>query len=319
MMIFRLPFENKYYTTDGVLGKFFVEISSFSLDKNAKFYGNIVEISEEEIKNIHLSLKIKENREIEENKNYYINKIYKTIDFIKQNNLSKLVIARKKIIHYSRLNISQTFTELIKNYPSAFIYAFQDKDAVWMGAFSELLGKYHKSTKVFETMSLAGTLPINENWTEKEIEEQKPVTQYIKNILKKYSKNIKISETRDDISGQIKHLRTDFECKVAPENLEKLIQDLHPTPAVCGIPKDFCKDAIRNIEGFDREFYAGFSKVETEDYIYYFVNLRCGKFYQNLAEIFVGGGITTLSIPEKEWRETELKANNLIRNLVFHK
>jgi len=33
-------------------------------------------------------------------------------------------------------------------------------------------------------MSLAGTLPINEEWSEKEIEEQKPVTHYISEILK---------------------------------------------------------------------------------------------------------------------------------------
>lgn len=317
MILFRLPFENKYYTTNGISDRYFVEISSFSLDKNLKFYGNIVEISEEEIENIHLSLKAKENNELEENQNHYIDKINKTIDFIKENHLSKLVISRKKLIHYNKLNISQTFTKLVKNYPSAFVYAFQDKDAVWIGAFSELLGKYHKSTQVFETMSLAGTLPINENWTEKEIEEQKPVSQYINNILSKYSQNINISETRDDFSGQIKHLRTDFECNISKENLENLIQDLHPTPAVCGIPKDFCKDAIKKIEDFDREFYAGFSKIETEEYIYYFVNLRCGKFYQNSAEIFAGGGITALSNPEKEWRETELKADNLIRNLVF--
>lgn len=53
-----------------------------------------------------------------------------------------------------------------------------------MGAFSEVLGKFNKQTHTFETMSLAGTLPVSENWSEKEIEEQKPVSSYIRNILK---------------------------------------------------------------------------------------------------------------------------------------
>jgi isochorismate synthase len=47
---------------------------------------------------------------------------------------------------------------------------------------SEVLGKFNKATHEFETMALAGTLPVSEDWSEKEIEEQKPVTTYIQNI-----------------------------------------------------------------------------------------------------------------------------------------
>ena len=165
-------------------------------------------------------------------------------------------------------------------------------------------------------MSLAGTLPVNENWSEKEIEEQKPVTQYISNILKSYSTEISQSETYDHISGNIKHLRTDFAAKINAKNLEILISELHPTPAVCGIPKEFCKEKILEIENYNREFYTGFIKIETEEEIFYFVNLRCAKIYKNQVVAFAGGGITALSSPEKEWRETELKSQAILGNLV---
>jgi isochorismate synthase len=230
------------------------------------------------------------------------------IAFIKENRLQKLVISRRKKWDYQNICLTKTFLNLCKNYPNAFAYFFIENEECWMGAFSEVLGKFNKKTSEFETMSLAGTLPLNEDWTAKEIEEQKPFSDYILKILKQFSENVEMSKTQDHISGNIKHLRTDFKAKINPENLEKLVAELHPTPAVCGIPKDFCRKAIENFEKYPREFYAGFSKIETENEIRFFVNLRCGKFYKNSAHLFVGGGITKDSNPEKEWRETELKS-----------
>ena len=99
------------------------------------------------------------------------------------------------------------------------------------------------------------------------------------------------------------------------DSLDDLINDLHPTPAVSCVPKSLCINVIQDIEGFDRSFYAGYSKVDINDTIFYFVNLRCGRLFKNNAELFVGGGITALSSPEKEWRETELKADALMNNI----
>ena len=63
--------------------------------------------------------------------------------------------------------------------------------------------------------------------------------------------------------------------------------------------------------------YAGYIKVETEEYIQYFVNLRCAEFFKNAALIYVGGGITAESSVEKEWQETELKAEAILKNVAF--
>ena len=316
MIIFRLPFDKDYYiNSNNNNTKNSVEFVSFDKKTYLKFDGDLKKLSPMDFAKKNFQLPKNPFLVENETKEEYLEKIERTIDFIKVHQLKKIVIARKKNIDFQDINIFETCQNLVKSYPSAFVYVFQKGDIFWIGAFSELLGKYDKKTHFFETMSLAGTLPIDEDWTEKEIEEQKPVTEYISNILKIYSENVEISETKDHISGNIKHLRTDFKTQISERSLDDLINDLHPTPAVCGVPKSLCISIIQDIEGFDRSFYAGYSKVDINDTIFYFVNLRCGRLFKNNAELFVGGGITALSSPEKEWRETELKADALMNNI----
>ena len=40
--------------------------------------------------------------------------------------------------------------------------------------------------------------------------------------------------------------------------LKSLVQALHPTPAVCGFPKQTVQNFIQSNEGYNREFYTGF-------------------------------------------------------------
>ena len=318
MLYFRFPFSDSIFTVNENSDKKSVSFLSFDETESIDFYGNIEEFFfNENIWSNQISTELLEFKE--ENQFEYEAKLGKVIEFIKENQLSKLVISRRKVFDFEekKINLSQTFLNLCKSYPNAFVYFFIKDGKCWIGAFSELLGKFDKKTSEFETMSLAGTLPVNETWTAKEIEEQKPVTDFIKNILKNYSSEVEQSETYDHISGNIKHLRTDFKAKIMSEDLENLISELHPTPAVCGIPKDLCKSAIEKFESHPRNFYAGYIKVETEETVQYFVNLRCAEFFENACLIYVGGGITAESSPEKEWRETELKSEAILRNLKF--
>ena len=183
----------------------------------------------------------------------YLQKLEKAIEVIKQNNLPKLVISRPIAKEISSINLEETYQLLCKKYPNTLCYLLISDEEIWIGATPEILGKFNKKTHEFFTMSLAGTLPINEEWSEKEIEEQKPVTHYISEILKKYVtlSEVKESETYNHISGNIKHLRTDFTAKIEDNRLEELIEELHPTPAVCGIPKEFCKEKIIEIEQYN--------------------------------------------------------------------
>jgi len=323
MIYFKFPFDKKLYSTDENSNTHSINFHSFNNAEKIDIPGKIIEKNLPEFANLEISSQIlpeDETQFIAERQEEYLQKLEEVIKIIKENNLPKLVLSRRKIFtDFTEINLKESFNNLCRNYPNAFKYLFFDGETSWMGAFSEVLGKFNKSTHEFETMSIAGTIPVSEEWTEKEIEEQKPVSSYIRNILEKYSNSnpIQESKTYDHISGNIKHLKTDFKLKINPEDLDSIIQELHPTPAVCGIPKDFCREIIENVEKFPRELYAGYIKIETEDYIQYFVNLRCARLYKNSVHLFVGGGITAQSNPEKEWNETELKSEAVLKNLVI--
>ncbi|BFO64278.1 chorismate-binding protein [Chryseobacterium sp. KCF3-3] len=321
MIYFKLPFDERLLSADEKNTKNAVNFFSYNSLNQISFSGDIFEINPTEFDQTLISneaLNDDTTNSSAETKEEYCNTLQQVIEVIKENNLPKLVYSRRKIFtNFHTINYTESFKNLCKSYPNAFRYLFNDGKNAWMGAFSEVLGKFNKTTHEFETMALAGTLPVSEEWSEKEIEEQKPVTNYIQSILTNYSDTIDQSETYDHISGNIKHLRTDFKTSIKPEDLDKIIQDLHPTPAVCGIPKDFCNENIRKYEKFSREFYAGYIKVETDENILYFVNLRCARLYKDSVHVFVGGGITAQSDPEKEWRETELKSEAILKNLVI--
>ena len=320
--IFRLPFEEKFILINHhEAAKNVASFFPFTNGKTIHLQAENLEVcTSEELKSsffevenfpeINAELNIPQHEE-------YLQKLEKAIEIIKQNNLPKLIISRPIAKEISSINLEETYRLLCKKYPNTLCYLLIIDEEIWMGATPEILGKFNKKTHEFFTMSLAGTLPINEEWSEKEIEEQKPVTHYISEILKKYVtlSEVEESETYNHISGNIKHLRTDFTAKIEDNRLEELIEELHPTPAVCGIPKEFCKEKIIEIEQYNREFYAGYIRIETDEEIYYFVNLRCAKIYKNQVIAFAGGGITALSSPEKEWRETELKSQAILHHL----
>lgn len=321
MIYFKLPFDERLLSADQKNKKNAVTFFAYNGLDQISFHGDITEIDPSEFSHIFIAnenLINDSTNSSAETKEEYCKTLQEVIEVIKENSLAKLVYSRRKIFKdFTAIDYKESFKNLCASYPNAFRYLFNDGQNAWMGAFSEVLGKFDKTTHEFETMALAGTLPVSEEWSEKEIEEQKPVTTYIQHILKSYSDDVKQSETYDHISGNIKHLRTDFKTHIKPEYLDSLIQDLHPTPAVCGIPKDFCNENIRKYEKFPRELYAGYIKIETQESIFYFVNLRCARLYKNSVHVFVGGGITAQSNPEKEWRETELKSEAILKNLVI--
>ena len=319
MIYFKFPFDDTLYSTDENSDNDAVIFQSFDQSEKIGFRGDIIQSSEDQFFT-HTSLIKDHTRYLAETHEEYVAKLKNVIEIIKEHHLPKLVISRRKIFKdFNEIDLEESFKNLCQAYPNAFRYVFIQGENAWIGAFSEVLGKFNKTTHEFETMSLAGTIPVSENWSEKEIEEQKPVSSYIRNVLEKYNStnDIQESETHDHISGNIKHLRTDFKLKINPENLDKIIMELHPTPAVCGIPKDFCKQKIQEFEKFPRELYAGFIRIETDEFIQYFVNLRCAKLFSDSVHLFVGGGITAQSSPEKEWLETELKSEAVLKNLII--
>jgi isochorismate synthase len=116
-------------------------------------------------------------------------------------------------------------------------------------------------------------------------------------------------------AGNIVHLKTRYKIslKQLKGKIGKLIADLHPTPAVCGLPRNKSYELIRKTEKHDRSFYAGFLgpwNISGESKL--FVNLRCAAIYNKKMNLYIGGGLTAESKVESEWEETVRKSQTLL-------
>jgi len=255
---------------------------------------------------------------VSEVKNNYKIVVQKAIDTIQSGELIKVVLSRKEIVDLTHFDAMNLFQKLLNEYPTAFTYCFfHPKVGLWLGAFSEQFLKLENT--IFHTMAVAGThiYQGSENiiWGNKEKEEQQLVTDYIFEKVKKILSNSTISEPYTLKAGNVLHIKTDIQGTLNTDsNLNEVVEILHPTPAVCGLPTDNAKNFILANEGYDREYYSGFLGELNKDFISHekntdlYVNLRCVKIEKNQAHVYVGGGITKDSIPENEWIETVNKS-----------
>jgi len=257
----------------------------------------------------------------------------KTILKIKDKTYQKVVISREERLVFKNKNAIQLFLKLLDFYPNAFVYCFyHPKVGLWLGASPEILLSIKGDH--FKTMSLAGTKKFSETnqWRKKEMEEQQLVTNYIYNNINDLIPDLTISEVENFKAGQLLHLKTMLSgtLKYKESNLKALVHKLHPTPAVCGLPKEAAKHYILEHEGYSREYYTGFlgelnfeslkvrnsnrrniennvytSKMKTSEL---YVNLRCMQIKKDQAIVYVGGGITKDSVAESEWEETVNKS-----------
>lgn len=193
-------------------------------------------------------------------------------------------------------------------------------------------------------MSVAGTKKAEKTeppvWTSKEIDEQQIVTDAIEAALEGKVEHLRITEVRNYRAGNLWHLKTDISGVISTgttSSLKNIVVSLHPTPAVCGLPKEGAKNFILAHEHYDREFYSGFlgelnlkskktrsaNRRNKENQAYnvvkketnLFVNLRCMRLSKSLASLFVGGGIVKDSNSESEWEETQHKSQTMLRVL----
>jgi isochorismate synthase len=125
-------------------------------------------------------------------------------------------------------------------------------------------------------------------------------------------KNFSVSDTYTIKAGSLLHLKADIKGEIDGFELKSLLSTLHPTPAVCGLPKEAAKSFILANENYDRRYYTGFlGEINVDSETELFVNLRCVEIDGAIANIYVGGGITEESKPEKEWLETCQKTNTI--------
>lgn len=264
--------------------------------------------------------------ESETAKSSFLELVHHGLAQIENGTLEKVVPSRTKHIQLpENFNPVSTFQRLCKLYPNALVsFVSIPEVGHWIGASPEILVSVEDKT-IFKTVALAGTKPYQEGtnlknvaWTQKEIEEQALVERYIISCFKK----IRLREYEEHgpktvVAGNLMHLRSDFTVDMQATSFPQLgsvmLQLLHPTSAVCGMPLNSAMDFLKKHEGYDREFYSGYlGPVNFRNALHLFVNLRCMQLFDQQAILYAGAGITIDSLAEQEWEETEMKFQTLL-------
>lgn len=247
----------------------------------------------------------------------YVKKIRSAIQ---KGSFSKVVAARvAKAQKPADFNAVEFYTHLCEAYPSAFVsLVYTQTYGLWIGASPEIL--LQANAEGFTTYSLAGTR-ANTNWNsqtewgKKEQQEQQIVTEYIRHAFESVAKGeARITGPETVQAGNLQHLRTTFVYDGIPYfNWQKIVENLQPTPAVAGLPKQEAIAYILKKEKSPRAFYSGYlGPVNLDEQTNLFVNLRCMKVLKNKLAVFVGCGITADSSPAREWKESKMKTQTLL-------
>ncbi len=240
---------------------------------------------------------------------------------INEGQFAKVVPSRKEAVPFELTDVCALFQKIVFTYPTAFCsMVYHPKVGLWVGATPETLLTI-KDNKL-NTMALAGT-QVNHGqeeveWGVKEQEEQKFVTEFIVDTLKPFSTHISVSEPFTKRAAKVMHICTSVEATLSNNSLEPIVKALHPTPAVCGMPKAEAREFLIKEEGYDRKYYAGYlgelncdvaaQEIEGSDL---YVNLRCMEIEDAKANLYIGCGVTKDSDPQSEFVETVNKSSTM--------
>ena len=242
---------------------------------------------------------------------------------VRKKQYRKAVLAARKTLT-GKFKIASTLGSLRRSYPECFLFCFsipRDEEGTisFVGATPELLVSLDGNN--VKSLALAGSIGRGTDRStdtekaliltrsHKDIAEHDEVIAEISDRLRVITNSVLVEQTRLRRLNNIQHLSTGITAQVGIEsNLLKLVEVLHPTPAVCGAPREVAWRVIGEHEQFDRGWYAapiGWMDARGEGE--FVVALRSALVEENKAWLFAGNGIVAQSKPEVELLEVNLK------------
>ena len=230
--------------------------------------------------------------------------------------IEKLVLSRSMTMAREKaFSPGRTFFRAAEKYTHSFVYLFHTPlSGTWLGSTPEIL--LAGSGSEWQTVALAGTRYPNSgniSWDDKNLREQHLVTSYILKQLTTFQIAPEINGPYTIKAGNLAHLRTDLSFTLPEKtNIGTLLQSLHPTPAVSGLPKDKAFQFIVEQEGYDRRYYTGFlGMLDPLAETHLYVNLRCMQIGKSSLTLYAGSGLIAASTCRDEWRETQQKLKTM--------
>lgn len=250
--------------------------------------------------------------------------VERLVERIQRGDLLKVVVAREVPLSFaSALDPVATVVGLREQAPECLRFLFRVGDAAFLGATPERL--LHKRARVLDTEALAGSIDAGADSPErrlqasaKDLEEHALVVSAITSALAPLCGSPTLP-ARPGVRSlkHLLHLCTPIHAVLERDaHVLELIERLHPTPAVGGVPTPAALACIAGTEAFDRGWYAGaigwFDAQGNGDFN---VALRSGLVRSERAWLYAGAGIVRESRAEQEYAETTLKLTAMLSAL----
>ncbi|WP_370221398.1 isochorismate synthase MenF [Cytobacillus sp.] len=251
------------------------------------------------------------------------------VDELKSGSLKKVVLARESRLIYDKpIEIERVLLNLMEMQRESFVFAFESNGDCFIGASPErLIKKYGEN--VFTTC-LAGSIPRGKTaeddhilgdallHDQKNLKEHQYVVDMIKEAMGESCSEVELPEEPQLMKMRdIQHLYTPVIGKTKGDaSLLALVDRLHPTPALGGLPKREAVEKIREVEELDRGFYAApLGWMDFRGNGEYAVAIRSGLIQGNEASLFAGCGVVQDSNAESEYQETKIKFRPMLTAL----
>ncbi|RDI70501.1 isochorismate synthase [Halopelagius longus] len=255
------------------------------------------------------------------------------VERIRAGDLEKVVLAQALDVDLGDdLSVPDVLWRLGEAYPDCYRFLVEPvgddgPQASFFGATPERLVGLRGRT--VETDALAGTTgrgetPAEDEWLanelladEKNVHEHELVAETIRDQLAPFASSVNAGARRVKRLATVQHLWTPITAELATdEHVLSLVEALHPTPAVGGLPPDRALSTIRDTEPFDRGWYAApVGWVDAAGYGSFAVALRSAVSREDSATLFAGVGVVEDSDPDREWDEVQLKYRPILDEL----
>ncbi len=245
---------------------------------------------------------------------------------IRSGAVEKLVLAREVRAHAEETPVwGDVLRRLQDRYAACTTFAFARNDSCFLGSTPERLIRL--DAKNVRANCLAGSAPRGVTEDEdrvlghtllhdkKEQHEHALVVNALRDALQPLCGTLDVPDEPQLLTmPNVQHLHTPVKGILRDDvHVLDLVDRLHPTPAVGGVPREAANSLIRALEPFDRGWYAGpigwFDSRGDGEFV---VAIRSALLRGQDAFLYAGCGIVDGSDPDRELAESRLKLEPIL-------